>query len=255
MNPPRLEACYFSDGSSTAWRWRRLAAVLTSSARLHCPDWHIHVVSLPWQRLPTPHGSDAHIANTQKLDYWNTLVQQATDGEQILLIDADTFITRPLDALWDLPFDLAYAVRTHFMHYTINGGVIALRVSARVRDFMARWAAENRAMLADAKYHRRWKEKYGGINQAALGALLELHVHKDLGLHVLTVPCQEWNCEESAWAQFDPHSTRIVHVKGRLRKAVFPSSIKHKQGADVEPLVALWKAEEQRASARREGAA
>lgn len=252
---PRLEACYFSDGSCTAWRWRRLAAVLASSAQLHCPEWQIRVLSLPFQRLTTLHGTDAHIANTQKLDHWNALIQQAEDGAHVLLIDADTFITRPLDALWDLPFDVAYAVRTNFMHYTLNAGVIALRVSPDVRLFLAHWAVENRAMLDNQKYHRPWKTKYGGINQASLGSLLERGLPQELGLDVLTLPCVEWNCEESAWSRFDPAVTRLVHVKSRLRRAVFPSTTKHTPEADLEPLVAAWKAEERRASVARVGAA
>ena len=235
---PRLEACYFASDPVVNNQMERMARVLEYSARLHCPDWTVNVRRIPVERQPPTRSKEAHVANTQKLEYWNGLVQGAAEGECILLIDTDMVITRPLDALWAEPFDLAYTLRDSFM-YPFNGGVVALRVSPAVQAFVARWANENQRMLADRTYHKAWQAQFGGINQAAFGRMLALHDASPLSehLHLRTLPCVEWNCEDSAWKHYDPDLTRIVHLKGRLRRAVFTST----KDQDLAPLVARWK--------------
>ncbi len=235
---PRLEACYFAKDPGVASQMERMARVLEYSAEVYCPGWAVHVRRLPAERRPSQGGRDAHVANTQKLDYWSDVVQHADDGECILLMDTDTFITRPLDALWEMSFDLVYTLRDSFM-YPFNGGVIALRVSPSVKTFIARWADENRAMLSDQRYRQEWSRQFGGINQASFGRLLALHDASPLAehLHLETLACVEWNCEESAWRAYDPALTRIVHVKSRLRRAVFASA----RDSELTPLVVLWK--------------
>lgn len=231
MSDPRLESVWFG----TDPRWGRMAAVLEHTARVHCPDWIVSVI--PVMVDPVPAGPVAQaivglVENTQKLDHWNAAIQASDLGDQILLIDADTFITAPLDDVWEMPFDIAYTVRS--WRYPINGGVMFLRVSHAVQRFFAAWAALNRAMLTDPALHAPYYARYTGINQASFGALLE----RETELEMLALPCREWNCEDSAWSGFD-ETTRIVHVKGDLRRQVF-SKNRLSKGAAVDRLAALW---------------
>ncbi len=248
MRPPVLAAAYFGTGNAGD-QYGRLARVLEYTAGVHCPDWRIRV-----ERLKAPAaftsalGVHSHVTNSQKLEWWRQVVIDAEDGDRVLLIDADMMITRPLDDVWAFPFDLAYTIREEG-RLPLNGGVVFLRVSPATRAFVDRWLAVNLQFLADANAHRPWRTKYAGINQAAFGYMLERE--RDPGLTLKRLTCREWNAENTAWSQFDPAVTRIVHLKSGLRRALFgmPARREHAR------LIAIWHALEAQANAaaRRAG--
>jgi hypothetical protein len=192
--------------------------------------------------------------NTQKLDLWCRTITEAPVGDRICLIDSDTFLVNGLDGVWDLDFDFAYTVRDYII--PINAGVLFVRVTPQTKAFMRRWRRENAAMYADVSYHMQWKEKYGGMTQASLGRILEDGNH---GLNLLTLPCAEWNCEDSVWGTFDPASTRVVHVKSGLRRLIFQGDVGAPQhpwwtNDDLAPLARRWHALEQEARRAEEHA-
>lgn len=233
MTPPILFAVY--DETPRSPYWGRLARALKRSAQQHLPAWRIEV-RRDGPRYFAPGLSLLHLGNTNKLEEWADTVEEAPDGQRLLLIDADTVILRPLDDVWSWPFDLAYTVRRPDWKFPINGGVVFLRVGPGVRRFFRSWVLENRRMTVDGAYHQRWKHEFGGINQAAFGALLRGGALR--GLALLELPCQEWNCEDSAWRDFNA-STRILHIKAHLRHAVLQriGSPPH-----LEQLADVWRA-------------
>jgi hypothetical protein len=247
MTPPRIVAVSFgpSDGGWSedgGTRYSRLTRVLAHTAAVHCREWDrqiAHLGSLP-STLTSAKGNPSHIWNTQKLHAWVEAVDEAADGDRVLLMDTDMFITRPLDPLWDRAFDIAYTARRHshrqakFPH---NGGVLAVRVSPQSRRFMAMWRAINDAFLGDVRQHQAWWPQYQGINQSAFGCLMETGGHE---CHVIGLRCLEWNCENSEWASFDPQTTRIVHVKSKLRRALF-NIPNPRDGVVSARLVAMWR--------------
>ncbi len=233
MSAPVLYACHFGGGLHK--QWPRLARVLAATAAQHCPDWTVRVEALPAPK-PMLRASPGHIANTHKLDRWCEILMTASDDTRVLLIDADTVVLQPLDSIWDLPFDLAYTARPEGTRFPLNAGVIAVRVNARSRAFVTAWRDENRRMLADPARHLPWRKRFGGINQSALGAVIG-----EVALHLVALPCVEWNCEDSTWKDFDPAVTRILHVKSQLRLAIFHGV---SGAARWRPLVALWRARE-----------
>jgi hypothetical protein len=242
VNPPILAAAYFGSGHAGD-QYGRLARVLDYTARLHCPDWTIRV-----ERLKAPPsfssalGVASHVTNSQKLEWWRSVVVDAEDGDRVLLIDADMMITRPLEDVWRIPFDLAYTYRQEG-RLPLNGGVVFVRVSPAARRFVDRWFAMNQRFLANANEHRHWRTKYAGINQAAFGYMLERE--RDPAVTIAKLTCHEWNAENTAWAKFDPNVTRIVHLKSGLRRALFgmPARPEHKR------LITLWHALEAQANA------
>ncbi len=238
---PRLEACYF--GTQRQDQWTRMATVLRFTAAHHCPGWAVNVCKVTPASRRSARASDSNVANMQKMDVFRRVVLEAVDGEQLLLIDTDTMILRSLDDVWDETFDLAYTTKPG-ARFPFNAGVMFLRISDRVRRFMEAWWEENERMLHDKRYHLQFLPKYGGLNQAALGALLHRQALADLS--VLQLPCVQWNCEDSAWGVFDPARTRIVHLKAELRKAVF------RRGggwpASLTRLADLWRLNEARAT-------
>lgn len=209
---PRLESCYFVKPDQPYWR--RIARAFECSAVEQCRGWDVRVQELA---APDLSGSRSFVANTYKLDHFARIVEEAQDGTELLLIDADTLILRPLDDAWAQDFDLAYTVRQHT--FPFNLGVLFLRVSEPVRSFVRIWRDENRRFFFDDAAHRPARQRYGGINQASFGHLLDHGALSGLRLH--TLPCEEWNCEDTSWAKFDPKRTRILHIKSALRQAMF----------------------------------
>lgn len=238
--PAALYACAFGAGGPTS-PWPRLARVLAYTGAQRCPGWTVTVETIappPAQTLRAAAAS--HLDNTHKLDRWCAIVAAAPDDARVVLIDADTMILRPLDDVWALPFDVAITVKAQPVH-PINAGVVFVRVSARTRAWLEAWRDENRRMLHDARHHQVWRRTYGGINQAALGAVLA-STSSDVALAQL--PCREWNCEDSSWRAFDPDITRIVHLKSQLRLAVFHGV---PAAGEVRRLATLWRSLEREA--------
>lgn len=212
---PVLVACYFGDGYEGLWP--RMARVLAYTAAQHCPGWDVRVDPITPAPLRSAIGVESLVWNTQKMEHWAAAVEALPDGARVLLIDADTFIVRPLDDVWDEPFDFGYT--TKVSRFPFNSGVVFLRVTPAVRAFMRVWRAENLRMLGDRLHHQEWRAKFGGINQAALGYALTTHLTD--GLRMRQLPCAEWNCEDTCWRSFNPAVTRIVHVKSLLRRFIF----------------------------------
>jgi hypothetical protein len=230
---PRIESLWFGDG-----KYARMAKVFEATARRHCPGWDINVRKVDQIPIPAHRASvQGHIANTQKLEDWNQIVQDAPDGARIPLIDADTAIVNPIDDIWDLDFDIAYTTKRST--FPFNLGVIFVRVSAPARAFFAAWTAENRHMLQKKVVHREYRQRFGGINQASFGRTLETPAVR--GVNLLGIPCVEWNCEDSSWERFDPERTRIVHVKSALRRAIFDGTAADLAKPGVARLAEMWK--------------
>lgn len=251
MTDPQIVASYFQ-GVDKADRWPRLAAVLAFTAEQHCPTWQRRITALaPPPFVPNPNPR-LFQANTKKLEHWRDAVLNAADGDRLLLIDADTAILRPLDDVWDRPFQVAYTTKRippgqrvrNVDRFKFNGGVLFVRVSSATKAFLALWADENRRMLEDPARHRPWMSRCGGINQAALGKLL--HDGALAGLDLAELPCAEWNCEDSTWPAFDPDRTRILHVKSDLRAACF---LRYRETPELDRLTKLWRSLDRQASA------
>lgn len=235
---PRLESCYF--GSGRHGEWDRLANVLRFTAQAHCGTWNVNVQRIDPKAYTSAIGLRPNEANTQKLESWLDIVEAAPDGQQLLLIDADTAILRPLDDVWGEDFDLAYTTKRK-ARFPFNGGVVFVRVSPAIRTFFAQWWQENVFMLGHATHHQPFRKRYGGLNQAAFGALLERRAAAQLKL--LELPCAEWNCEDASWSAFDPERTRILHIKtaltgGDLRRTLFA---RWPAPPHIQQLATLWK--------------
>lgn len=215
-----------------------MVRVLAYTANVHALDWVHDIAAVQVdETLSSPLGVQGNVWNTHKLELWTALVEDAEDGAQLLLLDADTAIVQRLDAVWDEPFDLAYTVKPKGARFPLNGGVIFLRVSDGTRRFMRRWRDLNRFFLEHPLEYQVWSAFYGGLNQTALGVLFRQGDPATTGLTIQQLPCLEWNCEDEHWARFDPTVTRIVHFKSGLQKAVFREAA---TPAGAQPLVALW---------------
>lgn len=207
-----------STGGST---YERLLGALTNSARTVCPDIPFDVHRMDRDRTSRSANTCAKAAqklsfvdNTHKMRAWNRIAQETPDGEIVLLLDADTFLTGDPSILESMEFDVAYTARPEGSSFPLNSGVVPFRGGPVARAFFAEWLEVNEEFLADGTRHQTFRERYGGINQAALGAMLE----RGSATGILRLECAEWNCEDTTWKAFDPDSTKVVHVKSALRR-------------------------------------
>lgn len=223
---PILYSCWFhvpDKGAHPGEWYTRHARVLEHTARVNTPGWDVRVTRIgppPPRRAARGGGSAvSYVYNTHKLEDWLRATEACQDGDRLLLIDSDTMILKPLDPVWEQDFDVAYTEKRGRTRLPLNGGVVFVRVSPRSRDFMRAWFRWNLKLLSDGPLHRRYWQTYAGMNQAALGALLE---NEGPSLATVgTLRCEEWNCESAMWATFDPENPpRIVHVKGALRRGL-----------------------------------
>lgn len=204
---------YFDGGDG---RWERMASAVLSSLAEHCPDWDVRLSVLEPREAEASRASFLH--NTIKLAEWVRQVEALEDGEQLLLLDADTLVRRNLDDAFAEDFDIAL---TRKMKRTqscpINAGVVFVRGSEASRAFFREWQAVNDRFYVDPAEHSPWEVRFGGINQAALGYLIE----NERLPATRWLDCAEWNaCYEPLWrAAYDV--SRIIHYKSHLRKALF----------------------------------
>lgn len=237
----RLFSCFFPP-QIPAPTWRRLSRVLTHTAAAHCEGWEIRIEAVTPPAGLRTHGIPAHVDNTHKLAWWADRVRECADGDQVLLIDADTAILRSLDDIWQQPFDVAYTVRSGFIA-PFNAGVVFLRASDRTRAFMDRWVVLNDQIQRITT--KPWRKRYGGVNQASLAELL--NETDAMGVQLRQLSCREWNCEDSAWAHYESDVTRILHVKSELRRACL-TTLPICEPA-WKPLISLWRGLEADANA------
>jgi hypothetical protein len=204
-------------------RYERLLAVLRASWEHHCPAIPLEVYrpkpdrTLRCAIAAREAARQSFADNTDKMRAWEIVMAEAEDGETIAFLDCDLMITGPCDELADAVTGspLAFTFKAEGQRFPFNSGVVAARVCEDSRQFFRRWREVNEAMLGDAERHAEFRERYGGINQAALGEMLET-----AGCPPFTrLDCSTWNCEDSSWPLFTAN-TRIVHIKGRLRAAV-----------------------------------
>lgn len=234
MRAPRIVLRTF--GPDPAQEWLRLVRVLELTIRTHCPTWTIdrQAVSVP-DGLSSPLGVQNAVDNFVKLAAWNEAVQAADQGDRLLLLDADTMILQPLESIWDDPaLDVAITTKPADARFPINAGVVAVRVSTATQAFFDLWQSEDRRLFLDPREHQVWRGNFGGLNQSSLGALL---TRGGLGVRIVKLPCREWNAEDHSWASLTP-STRIVHLKGELRAALFEHGHKSEE---MRPIIRQWR--------------
>jgi len=238
---PKLFAVYFpGDGPNSAF-YERMAKVLDYTAHRHCSNWQIDVRLIDPGKYSNQH-QHSHISNTHKLDHWNRFVLGCADGDRVLLMDSDMMILRGLDEIWSQDFDIAYTSKNAKLPF--NGGVLFLRVSAKTKLFMQAYWDKNMELLNDRNLHAKHRAKCGGMNQAAFGALIpEVVTPKSSAIEtpwgkLVAIPCRDWNCAQGDWAKYTPESTRIVHVKSGLRKAIFGRGPIEPH---LTPLIDIWR--------------
>jgi hypothetical protein len=171
--------------------------------------------------LPEPeirfNRTRSFISNSVKLKMWVDSVRNCNDGDCVALMDSDMLVIHDFFDVFDNDFDIGYTVRTR-SKWPINGGVIFVKVNDKSREFMNLFLSVNNRMLQDTEFHKIWQSRYAGINQAAFGYMLEYPI--PINVKIKPFPCRIYNaCGEDL--PIDEDITKIIHIKGKLRQAIF----------------------------------
>lgn len=132
--------------------------------------------------------------------------------ENTIFIDADTVFLRKAGFLFDEDFDIAIGRRTGG-RVPYNGGVVLAHAGRRAKSFMQVWYNIDRAMLYDQEFHKKWRAKYNGQNQASFGFVIESYPEL-AGLH--EYPTSLVNAVEQDWPRLDVIDPVIMHVRKKL---------------------------------------
>ena len=213
-----------------------LLSVMRHSLRKTNPTARLDVVPVGPHVMPSGYPEHAE-SNVNKMRAWVHAVVSAKDGEKLLLADCDLMFLGEINSAFDQDFDVAYTVRPGKL--ALNAGALFVRANAKSRAFVRRWYMEATWILQqDPQRIQQEVMRFGGVSQASLMHALEGPLGATVGF--ASLPCSRWNSVDQTWADFDPATTRIIHVKGRLRRLVLgPTS--PDQHEVLGPLMRLWR--------------
>jgi len=190
-------------------------------------------------------------SNTLKLKLWCDYLEKAT--EPVVFADCDMLCLRDPAEVFRLKtndtkvlfaedieanfFDIGYTERhnDYNRRLPINGGIIFANPTEATKQFFRRWYEVNCLMLANKNIHRSFHEKYGGINQAAFGYMLEAEP-KEHNAVLKAFPTRIYNAVDCDWHLIND-KTMFVHYKSALRRAVLHGSSGHTR---MQRAIDLW---------------
>lgn len=207
----KIVTVYFKSHDNTDYKL--LLDVFRKSHCRNMPD-----VELVEIELPQPENPNTHIwnynANSAKLSEWCKHMETAT--EPVIFIDCDMLMLRPGYHAFDVDFDIAYCGHETKGKIPFNGGVIFARPTDEAREFFRLWKESNDYLYNNPQEFNKWRKVYAGINQSALGRLLD-EIPYSAKVH--RYPLVQWNCTDSHWHEIN-EDTVYVHIKGSLRRAL-----------------------------------
>lgn len=215
-------------------QYRRLFNVFRASCAAVMPEVKFEAIEIaPPADIKAGYSTGMN-SNVHKLRVWQRVMETAT--ETVAFCDCDMIALGSIADVDRLDFDLAYTVRKH-PTIPINGGVVFVRPTEAGRAAMRRWNEIDDLMFCDHKLHQAYRRKYAGMNQAAFGYLLERHA--DIA-KMVPVPCALYNSCCETWPQIGP-DTRMVHLKGPLRRGLLAGSGPSAFQSYLRPVVLAWR--------------
>ena len=206
--------------------WERLLNVFLHSLRKYKHNVLVRKISKP-DYVP---GKGAGLTyNTKKLELWCDYAQRAEDNT--IFIDADMLCLADPARVFDQEFDIGIT-NSPGQSPPLNAGVVFFKPTAKGRQFFREWLVINNQMYKDEYFRQQWATKYLGMNQAALGCMIETGLTDG----VKYLPQQKWNLTDQLWRKLDGE-TVFVHIKGQLRVALMNRA---NPAGDLRNPMQLW---------------
>lgn len=214
-------------------RYERLLNTFCKSINKNNPDVKIEKILI---KAPKPRDSENKflISNTKKLECWYNYLKTTTE-EKIIFADCDMLNLKKIEC--DLDFDIGITKRDNCV-LPYNGGIVFVKNNDNGKKFIELWNYVNNKMYYEWRdIHAQYRLKYGGMNQAALGYLLEKMDH---GAKIKFLPCLTYNACDDNWKFINP-KTIFVHIKGKLRRAVLSKARHVNCQPAIYEIMKLWK--------------
>lgn len=200
-------------------KYTRLRDVLVGSMSENMPDATLTVLELP--RVGEKEGVHQGFVNNHyklraQLDYVGTITHPT------ILIDIDTMVLKPLESAFESEFDVGVTKRNH-KRLPLNGGVIFLHPTEGAQKWLHDMRSADERLEAGDPEICAFMERYGGVNQSAMGYLLETHSVEDV--RYKWFDGRIWNaCDRADWKAVSK-KTRVIHIKSQLRDGFFMPEI------------------------------
>lgn len=188
--------------------YKKLSDIWLYSLKKNTPSADVELIKIS---APDTRNSikKSFSSNTCKLDVWVDCIDRYDCP--ILFMDCDMLVLDNVLEPFNKDFDIAYTLREHKLPF--NGGVLYYKPTTAAKKFMHRYRDVNNKMFKNPGFHKAYRRKYAGMNQAAFGYMLEEESKK---VNIAKLP-DIWNlCEK--WNNM-PVDTKAVHVKSALRRA------------------------------------
>jgi hypothetical protein len=199
-------------------RYSVLSQVLSYSIKKNCPEAQFKLIKIDPPVLKKGHKFKSFCSNTVKLKLW--LEELKNTEDDVVFLDCDMLVLKDISSAFNSEFDIGYTKRTKAaMPY--NGGVVFIKNNKKAIEFIELWDRINDKMYNDYNFHAPWRDKYAGMNQAAFGYIME---KEKFDAKLKQFPCAEWNACVEDWPSING-TTKIIHVKGGLRRAIFNSRL------------------------------
>jgi len=165
--------------------------------------------------------------NTEKLKLWVDFLRHTK--KKVIFADCDMLLLRSAEHAFDITFDVAYTRRQIIYKAPNNGGIMFARPNEKAIAWYEELLEVNQRMYEDKIFHAPYLSKYVGMNQAAMGYMIENGSKSGAKVHqYLTI---EWNAVEGDWQRINK-DTVFCHYKGSIRESIrlrrFPSGTQKK---------------------------
>ncbi len=150
----------------------------------------------------------------QKQRIWTKLALRQTDD--YIIVDTDMIITADLSIAFKYDFDIAYTGRDMYRK-PLNGGMIFCRSNNRTNSFWEEWLENCEESYEDKKIFERNNLFCKGFAQSALWHTINNY---PFHINIKSLPCQKYNACDEEWSLINDE-VRAIHIKGRMRKALF----------------------------------
>lgn len=174
-------------------------------------------------------------SNYEKTLKWLELLE-GTKKHNIILLDCDLLILRSLEHIFKEDFDIVFTKRDREDNEPINTGVVWVKKSKKVLEFFRGLSAVCKGMMEDKELHSKYREKWKGIMQAALGYMIENNLTE--GLNIKYVPCKYYNACDGEYDSFSS-GTRVIHLKKKMRQTILRGG--RTQSEKHQKIYNVWK--------------
>jgi hypothetical protein len=198
--------------------YAELVEALKNSAAKNMPNADVEIVYLDPPKQHTDPQRTSWEANALKARAWEKIASEASDD--LVLVDADLIIRRDLSVLFAHDFDIAFTHRYESdarSREPINTGVVAVRPTEKSKAFFTALRESVDYLMENPEEHAYYWENYRGIQQAALGRVIE--TADELEAKIKLFPCQIFNASDHEFSYISSE-TRVVHLKANVRKRI-----------------------------------